>query len=180
MIYIEAVLSGDKEAFNELVRRYKRKVFAITTRFTLNSCELDDICQEAFIRAYTNLNKYRADAPFEHWLIKITINCCYDALRKQKRRTDNVALDDVEQPVDGFATIPISDKDDSYRELYAALDKLSVKDKMIIILLELEEKSVREVAQLTGWSETNVKVRAFRARMKLRGYLGDKNEKQKT
>ncbi|MEO5360044.1 MAG: RNA polymerase sigma factor [Nitrospirota bacterium] len=171
MIYIEAVLSGDKEAFNELVRRYKRKVFKITARFTRDQFELDDICQEVFIKAFKMLGKYRADAPFEHWLSKITVNCCYDALRKQKRKADDVPLADVELTTGEFAAAPSYNKEDAYGELYNALDRLSPKDKMIIVLLELEEKSVREVAQLTGWSKTNVKVRAFRARWKLRGYL---------
>ncbi|MBF0553383.1 MAG: RNA polymerase sigma factor [Nitrospirae bacterium] len=171
MIYIDAVLAGDEEAFNELVRRYKRKVFKITARFTRDQFELDDICQEVFIKAFKMLGKYRADAPFEHWLSKITINCCYDALRKQKSRADDVPLEDVSE----FTAAPSYNKEKSYRELYCALDRLPPKDKMIIVLLELEEKSVREVAELTGWSETNVKVRAFRARWKLRRYLLGEN-----
>ncbi|WP_420265347.1 RNA polymerase sigma factor [Candidatus Magnetominusculus dajiuhuensis] len=173
MIYINAVLAGDEEAFNELVRRYKRKVFKITARFTRDQFELDDICQEVFIKAFKMLGKYRADAPFEHWLSKITINCCYDAIRKQKSRADDVPLEDVGE----FAAAPSYNKEKSYRELYGALDRLHPKDKMIIVLLELEEKSVREVAELTGWSETNVKVRAFRARWKLRRFLEANHEK---
>ncbi|MBF0515799.1 MAG: RNA polymerase sigma factor [Nitrospirae bacterium] len=173
MKYIDAVLSGDKEAFNELVRRYKRKVFKIAARFTRDQFEMDDICQDVFIKAFRMLAKYRADAPFEHWLSKIAINCCYDAIRKQKTKANDIPLEDVSE----FSAPPAYNKEKSYRELYSALDRLSPKDKMIIVLLELEEKSVREVAQLTGWSQTNVKVRAFRARWKLRKYLEENHEK---
>ncbi|MCG6552144.1 MAG: RNA polymerase sigma factor [Candidatus Magnetominusculus sp. LBB02] len=173
IICINAVLAGDEEAFNELVRRYKRKVFKITARFTRDQFELDDICQEVFVKAFRMLSKYRANAPFEHWLSKIAINCCYDALRKQKSKAGDVPLEDVAE----FVAAPAYNKEDSYRELYNALNGLSPKDKMIIVLLELEEKSVREVAELTGWSETNVKVRAFRARWKLRRYLEENHDK---
>src|SRR5664279_1573653 len=92
---VEATLAGDDDAFSELVRRYKPKVFRLAARFVRDNDELDDICQEAFIKAYQSLKKFRGDAPFEHWITKIAVNVCYDMLRKRSRKRDDVPLDSV-------------------------------------------------------------------------------------
>ncbi|MGD0884265.1 MAG: RNA polymerase sigma factor [Thermodesulfovibrionales bacterium] len=169
---IAAILSGDDEAFVELVRRYKRKVFSIAARFVRNHDELDDVCQEIFIKVYQNLRKYRGDAPLEHWVSKIAVNACYDALRKRRRTEDEVPLDDV-----AFALRDPSSDEMPSREAWEilrhALAKLRPEERMVITLLNLEEKSVREVSALTGWSEAKVKVRAFRARKELKRILED-------
>ena len=163
---IQSTLSGDEEAFAELVRRYKRRIFGIPGRFARNDHELDDICQEIFVKAYQNLAKFRGDAPFEHWVSRIAVHSCYDFLRKTHRERANVSLDQVE--------IAVEDNVGAERAnelLQWAMNKLSADERLVITLLELEEKSVREVAGLTGWSESNVKVRAFRARQRLREVL---------
>lgn len=173
---IEATLSGDDEAFAELVRRYKRKVFGIVARFARNDSELDDICQEVFIKVYQTLKKYRGEAPFEHWVSKITINACYDELRRRRREGRNVPLDDV-----AFSLRDPPKKDmaggEAWEILKHALVRLRPEDRLVITLLNLEEKTVRDVSALTGWSEANVKVRAFRARKELKRILEDSNGK---
>lgn len=173
---IRAALSGDDESFTELVRRHKRKVFGIVARFARNESELDDICQEVFIKVYQTLRKYRAEAPFEHWVSKITVNACYDELRKQRREGYNVPLDDV-----AFSLGDLPKEDAAASEaleiLRPALARLRPEDRLVITLLNLEEKSVRDVSALTGWSEANVKVRAFRARKELKRILEDSNGK---
>jgi RNA polymerase sigma-70 factor (ECF subfamily) len=173
---VKATLSGDDEAFTELVRRHKRRVFTIVARFVRNNYELDDVCQETFIKVYQNLGTYRGDAPFEHWVSKIAVNACYDALRRQQRRRNEVPLEDVDFALSG----PAHEKnqgDAAWEVLRRALTKLRPEDRMVITLLNLEEKSVREISALTGWSETNVKVRAFRARKELKKLLEDTDEK---
>jgi len=107
---------------------------------------------------------------------KIAVNACYDSLRKQSRREREVSLEDVE-----FSLIePSSEKipsSEAWEILRHALGKLCPEDRLVITLLNLEEKSVREVSALTGWSESNVKVRAFRARNKLKKILEGNNGK---
>jgi len=173
---VSAALSGDDEAFGELVRRYKRRVFSISARYVRNSDELDDVCQEIFIKVYQNLEKYRADAPFEHWVSKIAVNACYDALRKQRRKENEVPLDDVEFALSDTACEEIPNNE-AWEILRHALAKLRPEDRMVITLLNLEEKSIREISALTGWSESKVKVRAFRARNELKKILEGKNGK---
>jgi len=170
---IKAVLAGDDEAFSELVRRYKPKVFRLAARFVRDNDELDDICQEAFIKAYQSLKKFRGDAPFEHWLTKIAVNVCYDMLRKQSRKRDNVPLDSVDFSIGEPQSPSNSSGSEAWDILKNAFVKLRPEDRLVITLLNLEEKSVRETASLTGWSEANVKVRAFRARKELKRILED-------
>ena len=163
---IQSTLAGDDEAFAELVRRHKRKVFGIAARFARNAAELDDICQEIFVKAYRNLKSFRGEAPFEHRVSRIAVRACYDFLRATRRDRETVSLDGIE--------IGAADNMDAARAsetLHWAMARLSAEERVVITLLELEERSVRDTAKLTGWSESNVKVRAFRARQALKKIL---------
>jgi len=169
---IQSTLAGDDEAFAELVRRHKRKVFATAARFARNDHELDDICQEIFVKAYQNLNSFRAEAPFEHWVSRIAVHACYDFLRKARRDRENVSLDGIDIGVRDNVSAR-----DAAEVLQWAMARLSADERLVITLLELEEKSVRETAELTGWSDSNVKVRAFRARRALKKILEASHER---
>lgn len=169
---IEKVLSGDDEAFAEVVRRHKRKVFAIVARYARDDGELDDVCQEIFIKMYQNLRKYRGDAPFEHWLSRIAVNACYDMLRRRRRAGEEVAFETVEYSLSGPSGEEMAGNE-AWAILKNALAKLCPEDRLVITLLHLEEKSVTEISVLTGWSGAKVKVRAFRARKELKRILED-------
>jgi RNA polymerase sigma-70 factor, ECF subfamily len=172
---VEAVKAGDEEAFAELVRRYRRKVFITASRFVLDRYELDDVCQDIFLKVYKNIDSYRGDAPFEHWLMRIAVHTCYDLLRNRRREKGNVPLDDVDFSLGGPVTDTLSALD-AKDILNKALSKLKPEERLVITLIELEERSVKEVAVMTGWSESNVKVRSFRARQALKKILGVKDE----
>ena len=73
---VESAKSGEDEAFAELVRRHKRKVLRLASRYALDRGELDDIAQDIFIKIYRNLGSYRREAPFEHWLTRVAISAC--------------------------------------------------------------------------------------------------------
>ena len=168
---VTAALDGDDDAFAELVRRHRRRVFATAARFARDDHQLDDLCQEVFIRAFRNLSKFRGDAPFEHWLARLTTSACYDFLRKERKIRAQFPLDAVQfEPKDLSVEAAIAGG--RARELLEfAMRKLAPDERLIITLCELEERSVRETAALTGWSESNVKVRAFRARQSLKKIL---------
>jgi RNA polymerase sigma-70 factor, ECF subfamily len=168
---IQATLAGDDEAFAALVRRYRSRVFGIASRFARNDHELDDVCQEIFIKAYRNLANFRGDAPFGHWLSRVAVRACYDLLRKTRRDRANVSLDSVNVTLTDIEAYKFVEASETRELLEFALGHLNAKDRLVITLLELEEKSVREVAELTGWTESNVKVRAFRARQALKKIL---------
>ena len=174
---VAATLGGDDDAFAELVRRHKRRVFAAASRFARDDHQLDDIAQEVFVRVFRNLAKFRHDAPFEHWLARITVSACYDFLRKERRNREQVALSAVEFEIHDL-TIDAAIAAGRAREvLDFAMGKLTPDERLILTLCEIEERPVREVADLTGWSESNVKVRAFRARQNLRKALETSHER---
>lgn len=168
---IQEVRDGNKEAFVQLVLRYKRKVFGLAARFARDADDLDDICQDVFIKIYENIGKFRADAPFEHWLSRITIRTCYDALRSRKKEKGNVPLEGTHHLLE-YSSIGTNQAAEEARNLLErGLAQLRPEERLVITLLELEEKSIREIAGMTGWSQANVKVRAFRARQKLKQLL---------
>jgi len=176
-IIIRDVLAGKDGAFVQLVERYRRKVFALAARFARDRDELDDICQDIFIKIYENLDKFRRDAPFEHWMSRIAVRTCYDVLRKRRKEKGNIPLDDIHYQIAADSGEDFMAAEHARTILEKGMAELKPEERLVITLLELEEKAVKEVAQLTGWSETNVKVRAFRARQKLKRFLEKNHER---
>ena len=176
--FIAAVLNGDASAFEPLVAKYQPRVFATARRYARRESEVEDIVQEVFIKAFQKLSTYRGDAPFEHWLMRVAVRTCYDFLRKHQRNKETALAelsDEEDRWLDSVASSPAGENDDpdAARALVARLlEPLPPADRMVITLLEIEEKSVKEIAALTGWSVSLVKVRAFRARAKMRKLLG--------
>jgi RNA polymerase sigma-70 factor (ECF subfamily) len=173
---VKAALADNDEAFAMLVSRHKGKVFRTAARFTRDFDELDDLCQEVFIKAYENLDSFRNRVPFEHWLARITVHACYDMIRR-KRRQATTPLDSIgiELADPGGEAAMAAEQARSILEW--AMSRLSPQEQLVITLLELEEHSVKEIAALTGWSENNVKVKAHRARQALRQIVEASHER---
>ena len=163
---VRATLAGDDEAFALLVGRHKRRIFALAARFARDVHTQHDLAQETFLRAWRHLRRYRCEAPFEHWVSRIAVRVCYDYLRRIRRDTVLMPLDDLD-----LAAADNSGPEQAREMLNVALAHLRSDERLVITLLELEERSVKDVAALTGWSESNVKVRAYRARQALRKIL---------
>jgi RNA polymerase sigma-70 factor (ECF subfamily) len=164
-----ASLAGDDDAYALLVSRHKRRVFGLAARFAGDCDEREDICQETFVRAYEHLKSYRHEAPFEHWLVRICVRVCHDLLRKRQQER-GVSLDDVAELQDRAGELRQT-AGEMRRLLFRAMERLKPDERLVITLLELEEYTVRETAELTGWSEGNVKVRGHRARQTLKRIL---------
>jgi len=173
---VELVREGDEDAFTALVLRYKRKVLITASRFVLDRYELDDVAQEIFIKVYKNIDSYRGDAPFGHWLMRIAVRTCYDLLRSRRREKGNIPIEDVDFALSGPSVVDSLSALQAKDLLDKALAKLKPEDRLILTLIELEGLTSREAAGLTGWSEANVKVRSFRARQALKKLLGVKDE----
>ena len=172
---ITAVMAGDDGAFAHLVARYKRRVFGLAFRFARDTDELEDICQEVFIKAYDNMGKFRNDAPFEHWITKIAVRTCHDVLRARRHEKHTQSLDAVPYDIKDDAEAVRGEVRQARELLRWAMGFLAPDERLVITLMELEEMTLRETAEMTGWSEANVKVRAFRARQALRKIL-EKND----
>jgi RNA polymerase sigma-70 factor (ECF subfamily) len=171
---IAAVLKGDTESFEPLVQKYSPRVFATARRYARRESEVEDIVQEAWSKAFQKLTSYRGEAPFEHWLMRLTVRTCYDFLRAHQRNRE-AAFTDLSPPEKDWLEQFVSNAEHANEETVAArqlidriLAELSPAARLVITLLEIEDRSVKEIAQLTGWSSTLVKVRAFRARAEMR------------
>jgi RNA polymerase sigma-70 factor (ECF subfamily) len=171
---IKAALDGDDEAFIRLVGKHKRRIIGLVARFSQMREELDDVCQEVFIKVHQKLRTYKKDAPFEHWLSRITVNTCYDALRKKRLNLAHMSsMNNLRYEIADSSNEARQAAAEASHILSRGMAKLKAPEQIVITLLELEERSVREVAELTGWSESKVKVRAFRARKALKKFLED-------
>lgn len=162
---VEASRRGDEDAFTQLVRRHERRVFRLVGRFFRRPEEVDDVAQETFLTVWRKLDTWRAAAPFEHWLTRVCLNTCYQRLRRKRR--DDVELDDVLT-----ATTAAPSHDPGARlEVTRLLASLPATDRFVLLLLDGEGWSTEEIADRLGWTRVNVKVRAHRARKKLRQLL---------
>jgi len=174
---ISAARNGNPASFEPLVAKYQARIFATARRYARRESEVEDIVQEVFIKAFQKLDGFRGEAPFEHWLMRLAVRTCYDFLRSHQRNRET-AFTELSEPesdwLDRFVVEPSSASEDAdaARELVEkVLSRLSPAARLVITLLEIEEKSVKEIAQITGWSVTLVKVRAFRARAEMRKIL---------
>ena len=174
---IAAVLRGDPASFEPLVQKYSPRVFATARRYARRESEIEDIAQEVWLKAFEKLGGFRGEAPFEHWLMRLTVRTCYDFLRGHQRNRES-AFSDLTRPeadwLERFVTQPeaAAETADAAKLLVGrVLEKLSPPARLVVTLLEIEDRSVREIAQLTGWSVPLVKVRAFRARAEMRKIL---------
>ena len=172
---VQQTLAGDDGAFAMLARRYRARIAGMAARFASDSHEADDLIQEIFLRVWRKLRQFRGVVPFEHWLLRLATRQCYDLLRRRYRRREET-LDP--EHWDRLADLSTRTEDaQAAREfLDLALRRLKPEERLVITLLELEEHSVRETSRLTGWSEASVKVRAFRARKKLKTILEQLDE----
>lgn len=165
---------GDQEAATALVARLHPLVLKLVRAHRALGVADDDLVQEVFLAMFSRLDRYAAHQgiPFEHWLSRLAVNVCIDALRAESRRPRPVSLSAaaagwLENLVcDRMA--PIADALAARELVTALLARLSPSDALVLTLLDLEGRSTSEVAEATGWSRTLVKVRAFRARHRLR------------
>lgn len=174
---IAAVVKGDAASFEPLIQKYSPRVFATARRYARRESEVEDIAQEVWLKAFQKLASFRGEAPFEHWLMRLAVRTCYDFLRGHQRNRES-AFSDLTDPenewLDRFVAQPdgASDQAQAARQLVAKLlEQLSPPARLVITLLEIEDRSVKEIARLTGWSVPLVKVRAFRARAEMRKIL---------
>lgn len=174
---IAAVLKGDIAQFEPLVVKYSPRLFATARRYARLESEVEDIVQEIWAKAYEKLSTFRGDAPFEHWLMRLAVRTCYDSLRAHQRNRES-SFTDLSNPeedwLERFAGSPAdaSEEADAAKQLVTRLlSMLSPPARLVITLLEIEDRSVKEISKITGWSVPLVKVRAFRARAEMKKCL---------
>lgn len=174
---IAAVLKGDVASFEPLVTKYSPRLFATARRYARREDEIEDVVQEIWSKAFQKLATFRGDAPFEHWLMRMAVRTCYDFLRQHQRNRENTFTELTTEEDDWIERVmaepdKASDKSEAARQLVQKLlSMLSPQARLVIQLLEIEDWTVKEISNLTGWSIPLVKVRAFRARAEMKKCL---------
>jgi RNA polymerase sigma-70 factor (ECF subfamily) len=174
-LLVARVQKRDELAFRELVERYQNKVFSIIYGILRNRNDAEDISQQVFTKVYSSIGNFDSRSSLLTWIYKITVNECYDYLRKKRVRKlvyesdisedDNRLMENSEVTRD--QSVP-SDLRLAQRDLLLKiLEKISDEDRTLILLKEVEGHSVEELARRTGMNENTIKVKLFRARQKL-------------
>ena len=177
---IQEILNGDINAFKCVMKRYRELVLRIVKRHVPKN-DIEDVTQNAFLRIYQSLKQFKGKGHFKSWLSSITVRTCYDYWRNAYQ-SHEIPMNSLSERQMKWLENTISDKSEAvlYERglekeaselLEWALCRLSVQDRMVIELVFLEGYSGKEAADLLGWSVSNVKVRSFRLKKKLKSIL---------
>lgn len=172
---LEGVRRRDQAAARALVDHLYPLVIRIVRAHRPRRVAEEDLAQDVFLKMFTRLEQYQGTVPFPHWVSRIAVTTCIDQLRAQKRRPEFRWADLSEGEADVAEAVMTNENDVAVNDAMAAhelvhrlLEQLKPDDQVVIRLLDLEQKSIAEIAALTGWNQSLIKVRAFRARRKLR------------
>jgi RNA polymerase sigma-70 factor, ECF subfamily len=169
------IRKGEREEFAELVRRHQARVFAILHRYERDQHKLEDLAQDTFLKVWRSLDGFNGRAPFEHWLSRIAVRVALDHLRHSRRRPQTVGLPELGEDALEWLRSDDEQSEPNAREAAELLDlamrELSPAQRVVITMQELEGCSVKEICHRTGSSSVAVRVRAMRARAKLRKTL---------
>ena len=165
----------DQEAFEELVRRHQHRVFAVAGGILRRREDVEDISQQVFVKAYFSLKRFDQRAAFSTWLYKITVNECWDLLRKKKVRPLVYEADLSEEQARQITAAEekdgggpdISERLETRQRVDRLLEGLDERDRLMLILKEVEGFAVEEIAEVLDLNANTVKVRLFRARRRI-------------
>ena len=164
---------GDKAAFEQLVIRHQELVFSLAYKLTGNREMANDVAQEAFIRAWKAIEKFRGDSTFSTWIYRITVNTAW-TLRKKAKKLNTLNIDDTYEPIvidEKKDPELVAINSDLSSVLINALDKIPIEQRIIVELKNIEGRSHKEIADYLDISVTAAKVRLHRAHQKLRQIL---------
>jgi RNA polymerase sigma-70 factor (ECF subfamily) len=174
-LLVQRAQAGDEGAFREIVERYQSKVFSIIHGIVRQRNDVEDIAQQVFAKVYLSLRNFDFRSSLITWIYKITVNECFDYLRKRKVRKlvyeSDMSEDEVRRVENSQPTVdrqaPMDESLANRDYTVKLLERVSEEERMLLMLKEVEGFSVEELAQKTGMNENTIKVKLFRARQKL-------------
>ncbi|MEQ2529330.1 RNA polymerase sigma factor [Robertmurraya yapensis] len=165
--WISEVLSGDKQAYGNIIKKYKNPLYATIVRMTKNPQDAQDLVQDAFIKVYHQLEKYEQKGSFSSWLYRVAINHCMDQFRKKQYSLELVGVNE-DSVVNPNNPEVIFLKKEKQRQLERLIATLPDDERMIILLRYVNELTYEEIGELVGMPITNVRNKLFRAKKKMR------------
>ncbi|QQS47706.1 MAG: sigma-70 family RNA polymerase sigma factor [Acidobacteriota bacterium] len=166
---------GDESAFTEIVHRYTPMVFRLASRFLRDPGQVEEVAQDVFLKAFRLLDQYEGRGSFEGWLRRITTTSCLNQLRLKRRRPEMKFTELSEDEARWIETrlsngAARGDQESSLIAVNLAekvLEMLKPEDRALILLIDMEGLSIREAAEMLGWTSSKAKIRTFRARRKM-------------
>ena len=184
---LERVRQRDQIAARELVEHLYPLVIRIVRSHLPRRVAEEDLAQDIFLKMFTRLDQYKGAVAFTHWVSRIAVTTCIDQLRAQKRRPEFRWADLSEQEAEVLDSVLTNEGDVAANDAFAArelvyklLGQLKPEDRLVLQLLDLEQRSVAEISEITGWNQSLVKVRAFRARGKLKKLFEELQRKERS
>jgi RNA polymerase sigma-70 factor (ECF subfamily) len=168
-IYIDRVLKGDTNAFAHLINKYKDMAFTLALKIVKSREDAEEVAQDSFLKAYEKLASFKGDSKFSTWLYTIVYRSSLTKVRKKKLETTNIdsfVIDNHKEDHD-FPQLEAIKNSEQKKYVKKAIDNLGETDALLITLFYLHDNSVEEIQEITEMSQSNVKVRLFRARKKL-------------
>jgi RNA polymerase sigma-70 factor (ECF subfamily) len=173
-----AAAAGDEAAFGEIVRRYSPRVFSFSSRFFRRYDLIEEAAQEVFLKAFTQLKNFEGRGSLEGWLTRITVTTCINILRSTKPQNELTVSDLSDDETAWLENTLMNASSVSHRSeedkliaadlVYRVLETLPPDDSLILQMIDGEGASIKEAAAATGWSESKVKIKVFRARRRMR------------
>jgi len=183
---VKAALQNDDEAARELVRRLYPLVIKIARAHRPRRTSEEDLCQMIFIKVFQKLSQFSGKVPLEHWVSRIAVNTCLNQIESEKVRPElrhgdlsEEELAAVENLATSSGELPPDQRFASRQLVEHLLTALKPVERLAIDLLYLQGRSIEEIRRITGWSAALIKVRAFRARQKMKQQLGKISAKEK-
>jgi RNA polymerase sigma-70 factor (ECF subfamily) len=175
--YIDQVINGNNKAFASLVDKHKEMVFTIVVKILRNREDAEEIAQDTFVKAFNALSSFKREAKFSTWLYRIAYNAAIS--KSRKKRHEFTAID--EEMIDNYTTDTVSksvnelDREEQIAAINTLMEKLPEEENLLLTLFYKKEKTVEEISEISGYSQSNVKVKLYRIRKKmyteLEGYL---------
>jgi len=166
--YIERVKKGDKEAFTWLVDTYQDMVYTICLRMLSNEADADEAAQDVFLKAYRSIHNFQEKSKFSTWLYRITYNQCISVIRKKVKiidLVDEVPEDSIsESDMSGLDRLSVEERG---RYLKMAIEALPETDAVVVTLFYYDELSLEEIAEVTGLTSSNIRIKLHRSRKKM-------------
>lgn len=168
-IYIDKVLQGDTNAFAYLINKYKDMAYTIAIKIVKRHEDAEEVAQDSFLKAYEKLDSFKGNSKFSTWLYTIVYRNSITKIRKKKVATsdiDDYVMDNYSEGSE-FPQIEAIKNGEQQKYVREAIDRLPEKDALLITLFYMDESSIEEIEQITNLTQSNIKVKLFRARKKL-------------
>jgi len=166
---INDIKAGDHRSYSLIIDRYKDMVYTLCVRLIKNPMSAEELTQDAFLKAFRNIQSYRSESKFSTWLYRIAYNTCISSLRKKKELEIELKENSFESEENlGLTKMENDDRDTQLAKL---LSELKSDEQLMVQLFYLEEQSIKEIELITGLSVSNIKVKLHRVKQKLKGFI---------